>query len=504
MLVSDFLTQSAELYPEKIALVCGERRMSYQEIDCVSNSLAHALLDHGAKRGDRIAVFLENSVETVISVFGILKAGCVFTLLNSSMKSGKVNFILNNSGAKILIADMKRWKIVEEAAANVDSLKSIVAADGQVKGRLNMNDMMSAEGDSLPPNPCIDIDLAALIYTSGTTGVPKGVMLTHLNMVSAATSITEYLENDGSDVIINFLPLSFDYGLYQMFMAFKMGARIVLEKSFTYPYVVIAKIQSEHVTGFPGVPTIFAILLQLKGLHKYDLSSLRYITNTGAALPVRHILKLREVFPQARIYSMYGLTECKRVSYLPPEELDRRPTSVGKAMPNTEVYIVNDRGERIRPGEIGELVVRGANVMRGYWKIPEETKEILRPGSNPGELELYTGDLFKVDDEGFLYFVARKDDIIKSRGEKVSPKEIENVLYGLPEVKEAAVIGKPDEILGQTIKAIVVPQDGSKLTEKLVIAHCARNLEDFMVPKLVEFRSSLPKTPTGKVKKQEL
>jgi len=323
-------------------------------------------------------------------------------------------------------------------------------------------------------------------------------------MVSAATSITQYLENNSSDVIINFLPLSFDYGLYQVLMAFKMGATIVLEKSFTYPYTIISKMQSERVTGFPGVPTVFAILLQLKDLEKYDLRSLRYMTNTGAALPVSHIERLRKSFPHVRVYSMYGLTECKRVSYLSPEELDRIPQSVGKAMPNTEVYLVNEKGERLSPGETGELVVRGANVMRGYWKMAEETAAVLRPGPYPGESVLYTGDLFKMDERGFLYFVARKDDIIKSRGERVSPKEIENVLYSLPQVREAAVIGVPDEILGQAIKAIVVADDGSRLTQKEVIAHCAQNLEDFMVPRLVEFRASLPKTPTGKIKKHEL
>lgn len=504
MLVSDFLIQSAKLYPEKIALVCGNRRISYQEIDCASNSLAHALLSRGVERGDRVAIFLDNSAEAVISVFGILKAGCVFILLNASMKSAKLHFILDNSEAKILITDTKRSEVAEEAATNIASLKSIMLTDGQVEGGFSMSNIVSGEPDSLPPSQCIDIDLAALIYTSGTTGVPKGVMLTHLNIVSAASSITQYLENDSSDVIINFLPLSFDYGLYQMLMAFKVGARIVLEKSFVYPYVAIAKMQSEKVTGLPGVPTIFAILLQLKDLKKYDLSSLKYITNTGAALPVSHIIKLRETFPQAKIYSMYGLTECKRVSYLPPEELDRRPTSVGKAMPNTEVYIIDERGGRVGPAETGELVVRGANVMKGYWKMPEETKEMLRPGLYPGESVLYTGDLFKLDEEGFLYFVARKDDIIKSRGEKVSPKEIENVLYSLPQVKEAAVIGVPDEILGQAVKAILVPKDSSNLTKKEVIAHCARNLEDFMIPRIVEFRTSLPKTPTGKIKKHEL
>jgi acyl-CoA synthetase (AMP-forming)/AMP-acid ligase II len=201
---------------------------------------------------------------------------------------------------------------------------------------------------------------------------------------------------------------------------------------------------------------------------------------------------------------MFGLTECKRVSYLPPEQVDARPTSVGKAMPNVEAYIVNEQGQRLPPGEVGELVVRGSNVMKGYWELPEETARMLRPGPVPGERVLHTGDLFRMDEEGYLYWVGRKDDIIKSRGEKVSPKEVENVLYGLEGVAMAAVIGVPDEVLGQAIKAFVTLQEGSRLTEKDVLRHCTQHLEEYMVPKLVEIRENLPRTPTGKIDKREL
>jgi acyl-CoA synthetase (AMP-forming)/AMP-acid ligase II len=257
----------------------------------------------------------------------------------------------------------------------------------------------------------------------------------------------------------------------------------------------------EKVTGFPGVPTIFAILLGLKDLGTFDFSSLRYITNTAAALPPAHIAKLRKIFPQARLYSMYGLTECKRVSYLPPEEIDRRPTSVGRGMPNEEVWIVDENGERVGPGETGELVVRGSNVMRGYWGLPEETARVLKPGKYPGEAVLYTGDLFRMDEEGYLYFVGRKDDMIKSRGERISPREIEQCLCAMDGVAEAAVIGIPDEILGQAIKAIISTRSGCSLKEQDVLRHCAENLEDFMVPKSVQFVGGLPKNSNAKVDK---
>jgi acyl-CoA synthetase (AMP-forming)/AMP-acid ligase II len=355
-----------------------------------------------------------------------------------------------------------------------------------------------------PQRCCIDIDLASIIYTSGSTGDPKGVMLTHRNMLTAATSITTYLENTEGDVILGVLPLSFDYGLYQMIMAARMGARLVLERSFTYPAQVLGTVVNEGVTGFPGVPTIFAILGELKNINEYDFSKIRYVTNTAAALSTKHIDMLRRIFPKARIYSMYGLTECKRCTYLPPEDIDRKPLSVGVAIPNTELWIVNEQNERVGPGEVGELVIRGATVMRGYWEKPDQTAQKLRPGPLPGEMVLYTGDYCRLDEDGYLYFVGRMDDIIKSRGEKVAPKEVEHAIVNIAGVKEAAVVGTPDAILGQAVKAFVVLEEGTCLVERDIILECQKRLENFMVPKYVEFLAELPKTTTGKIKKSGL
>jgi acyl-CoA synthetase (AMP-forming)/AMP-acid ligase II len=353
-------------------------------------------------------------------------------------------------------------------------------------------------------NRCIDLDLATIIYTSGSTGEPKGVMSAHYNVVAAATSIATYLENVEDDIILSALPLSFDYGLYQILMGFRFGGTVVLEKSFVYPYKVLEQLIQEKATGFPIVPTMLALLLQMEDVGKFDFSSLRYISNTAAALPVAHIKKLRALFPHVDIYSMYGLTECKRVSYLPPKDIDRRPGSVGIPMPNEEVFIVDKNGEELGPGEIGELVVRGSNVMQGYWNAPAETARRFRPGKYRGEAMLYTGDLFKKDEDGFLYFVARKDDMIKTKGERVSPKEIENTLCELEGVAEAAVIGVPDDIFGQAVKAFIVTKNNIEITEKTVMNHCLKNLEPFMVPKYLEFWDSLPKSPSGKIDKKQL
>jgi acyl-CoA ligase (AMP-forming) (exosortase A-associated) len=512
MLLQNFLEDSARRTPNKVALIHRGERLTYDEIDRRANRVSALLRSQGVRRGDRVAIFLDNSIESVVSLFGILKADAVFLMLSPQLKAPKLGYILNNCGAKALITDTGKLKGISGVLSSAPGLESVIYIGEQKKidPPMHRNMIAWSEMESLPDsqagirNANIDIDLASIIYTSGSTGNPKGVMLTHLNMVSAATSITTYLENVPEDIVINVLPLSFDYGLYQALMTFKFGGTLVLEKSFVFPYEIVKRMSEERVTGFPGVPTIFAILLQMKDLKKFDLSSLRYITNTAAALPVTHIQQIREAFPQARLYSMYGLTECKRVSYLPPEELDRRPDSVGRGMPNEEVWIVDDKGNRVGPGAVGELVVRGSNVMKGYWGDPETTDRILRPGPLPGEKALYTGDLFRMDEEGFLYFVGRKDDMIKTRGERVSPKEVENAIYEAEGIAEVAVIPVPDEILGSAIKAFVVPKDGASLNEKQLFIHCKKVLEEFAIPKYFEFRDTLPKNASNKIDKLAL
>ncbi len=509
----DFLIETAQKKPSAEALTCQGKRLTYGELEARSNALANGLLRRGVQRGDRVMVFAENSPEAAIAFWGVLKANAVVSMVNPLTRGDKLAFLLNDCRATALIAARGLWRVVLEAVPRAPSVKLVVAAgddplpmsDTELPGLVTLPDLEAGETrTSAPPRKNLDIDLASLIYTSGSTGEPKAVMLTHRNMLTAATSISTYLELEGRDVILGVLPLAFDYGLYQLIMATKVGARLVLERDFAFPAQVIARVIEEKVTVFPGVPTLFARMAEMKSLDPQAFALVRAVTNTAAALHVKHIEHLKATFPKARIYSMYGLTECKRCTYLPPQDLDKKPTSVGIAIPNTELWLVDENDKRLGPNQVGQLVIRGATVMRGYWERPEETRKKLKAGPLPGEVVLYTGDLCRLDEDGYLTFVGRMDDIIKCRGEKVAPKEVENVIVDVPGVKEAAVIGVPDEVLGQAVKAYVVLEQGATVQEREVIKACQRRLESFMVPRTVVFVPELPTTDTGKIKKSGL
>jgi len=510
-LVHEFLRFSTKKYPDKEAFICGEQRFTYKEINDLSDNLALNLINRGLKRHERVTVFLDNSVETVIALFGILKAGAAFVIVNGALKSTKLSYIINDSGSKFLISQSSKTKVVNEAFKTIsDDCQFVLIGDRKIIDNTladvshDWNDFLVSPNEPVSFPRIIDSDLATLIYTSGSTGDPKGVISSHHNMISAARSIVQYIENRPDDIIIDTLPLSFDYGLYQVIMSVLFGGTVVIEPSFMFPIKILQTIEREKVTGFPIVPTIVAFLLNMPSFAKFNLSSLRYMSNTGSALPVNHIQKLKELFPQVKMFSMYGLTECKRVSYLPPEDLERKPGSVGLPMPNCEVFVVDENGNELPAGENGELVIRGSNVMRGYWNSPELTAQTYGEGKLPGEKLLYSGDVFRKDEEGYLYFVGRKDDLIKTKGERVSPKEIENILCHHDSVADAAVIGVPDPMLGSAIKAYIVTKSPNSLEQKDILKHCKENMEIFMVPKYVEFIDELPKTPNGKIDKKLL
>ncbi|MFO1477572.1 MAG: AMP-binding protein [Verrucomicrobiota bacterium] len=509
MLVQDLLQRSAAMRPDHVALVGGSRRVTYAEFEAQSNRLAHGLRKLGVARGDRVGIHLKNSIETAVTMFAVLKAGAVFVSVNRTTKPEKLAAILNDCEACALVTDARAAEQGGALATAAPNLRHLVvcgpqgtaAANGQ-HARHNLASILSENPADPPAAGGIDLDLACLIYTSGTTGESKGVMCDHSNVVFVTEAIVSYLRNSSSDIVLSVLPMSFSYGLYQLMASVCAGGTLIIEDSFVFPDVILQKLADERVTGFAGVPTIYSILLGLD-LSKYDLSALRYLTNAAAGLPVEHVKRLRQLFPRTDLYLMHGLTEVARTMYLPPDQADLRPGSSGIAMPGTELWIEDDEGRRLGPNEVGELVVRGRHVMRGYWKAPELSAQRFRPGPIPGERLCYSGDLFRTDAEGYFYFVSRKDDIIKSRGEKIAPREVENVLYTIRGVQDAAVIGVPDPMLGQAVKAFLVAPEAA-LTEAEVIAHCKRHLEEFMVPRSVEFRSELPKTGSGKIRKIDL
>lgn len=499
--LDEALYRACAAAPERIAVRSGSQELAYQDFEGAVGAFAAGLHDAGVRRGDPVAIALPNSVDAAVAVYGTLRAGAAIVPLNPSIKGEKLASILADCSSAMLICAPSLIDVASRARAASPALRIAIAGDDIPRGFLSFGDLTAHQPIS---GEALEIDLAAILYTSGSTGTPKGVMLTQRNMVFAAASIAGYLEMSATDRVLSVLPLSFDYGLYQLFLCAQVGATLLLEPGVGYPGRLVRMMTEHHVTGLPGVPTLFRVLISLPGLGERDWPGLRFLTNTGAALSRDTIRALRAIFPGANLYSMYGLTECKRVTYLPPAELDRRPDSVGIPIPGTEAWIEDETGRRLGAGEVGQLMVRGPHVMQGYWNDPAGTAERLREGRWPWERTLATGDLFRSDAEGFLYFVGRQDDIIKSRGEKVSPREVEDVLLAAPGVLDAAVIGIAHEVLGEAVCAHVSPQPGVVLQPHELDRFCRARLEDHLVPFRIVVHEELPKKPNGKIDRRAL
>jgi len=511
----DFLThhmlrRSAERFPDKEALAHGRQRLTYAEIWTKISNLAIGLRRSGIQRGDRIGVYLEASVPQVLSIFGISRAGGVFVPINGQLFPEQVAHIVRDCGMRALITSKARLAGILEVLPQTPSLKFIVTTDEGEAPVLpltvhSFEALCSSESGTPRPEDSISKDLAAILYTSGSTGKPKGVMLSHANIMAGATIVSTYLGITEKERILAVLPFSFDAGLNQLTTSIQRGGTIVLI-NFVFARDVVQMLVNEKITGLAGVPTLWSLITQPNStLTKQPLQELRYITNTGGAMPQNVLKLLRAALPTTQVFLMYGLTEAFRSTYLPPAELDRRPTSMGKAIPDTEILVVAEDGKLCKPGEIGELVHRGPTVSLGYWGRPEDTARVLRP--NPllltelGDCEkvCYSGDLVKMDEEGFLYFVGRRDTMIKSSGYRISPTEVEEAVFSSGRVRHVAVIGIPDEVLGQTIKAFVVARDGESVDTSGIQAHCANHLPRYMVPQAIEVLSEMPRTSSGKV-----
>jgi long-chain acyl-CoA synthetase len=514
-LLHESLFVTAEKYPDKTAVFVEGNPYTYGELLDSALRLAGSLVKRGVQRGDRVAIYMDNTWECVVSIYAILFAGGVFIVVNQQTKADKLQYILNDSEAVILIADSSLGRIFVSVLDNLRTLNFLIFSgsglDEKITNRGGKNITFESFSNILDDSVymkqdvnVISVDMAALIYTSGSTGDPKGVMHTHQSMVFAMESLIEYLRLSHTHRILCVLPLAFDYGLYQLLMSVKVGATLVLERSFTYPAQVFKRIEELAVTVFPGVPTIFAMIFAAHSRKSLYFPTITRVTNTAAALPAEYVPRLAEIFPEALIYKMYGLTECKRVCYLEPELVQKKSTSVGKAIPGTEVFILSKEGKPVSPGEPGILYVRGPHIMKGYWKNEISSAHMLKEGNVPGEKILCTHDWFRMDEDGFLYFIGRDDDIIKTRGEKVSPVEVENVLHGIEGVKDAAIIGVPDEVLGESIRAFVSLKKGAEIGKKEIQRECISKLENYMVPKEIIILQELPKTNTEKISKKML
>ncbi len=505
-LLHDLFLEQADRHAERPALIEKDVIRSYSDLAGRSGTLAAALQEWGVERGERVVLMAGNSLDTAESVWSVLSAGGVVVPLRPESKPARVRALVQDCAARTLIAAPELAETVTGAISGLVNPARIIWTTPP-PGRESEPSLAAAVGGRArhPIDPgLIDQDLAAIIYTSGTTGEPKGVTLTHRNLANTTASIASYLGQTPEDVTCCLLPMSFSYGLFQVLAAGGVGSAVVLEQSFVYPFDVLKRIEAHRATMFPAVPTIFAKLLQMLPLEGVDIGSVRCITNAAAPIPPAHVLRLFGAFPQARFYAMYGQTECTRATFLDPSLAASRPSSVGRAIPNCEAYLVDEQGRRLPPGSEGELVVRGANVMRGYWGRPEQTARTLRDGDIPGEKVLMTGDRFRTDTEGLLYFVSRTDDIFKCRGEKVAPCAIEHVLCEISEVAEAAVVGVEDPSDGMAIKAVIVLKTGCQLSESRVREHCRLRLEPVFVPRFIEMREALPKTDSGKLRRHDL
>lgn len=509
-LLGDALIRSAGRFPDKAAIIRKGVNYTYDQMRTDALKLAAFLIEKGLKKGDRVAVYMHNSWQCALAIYASSLAGGVFMVVNVQTRAGKLNYILNDSGAKVLITEGIMIEEAELALEGNQTVEQLIYSGCLCKNSTPphkaeiLEAILTAAQHEVVFPQIIPNDLAALIYTSGSTGFPKGVMMTHQSMVFTGWSLIEYLRLDEDDRIMLMLPLAFDYGLYQLIMSVTLGATLIVEYSFTFPASIYQSVETFKPTVFPGVPTIYAMMIASNKATGISFPGIKKVTNTAAALPAEFIPDLKRLFPEALIFSMYGLTECKRVCYLEPELIDDKPRSVGKAIPGTEVFLLNNEGKPVSPGEPGILHVRGPHVMAGYWNKEELSNQMLKPAPLPGERMLCSNDWFTMDKDGFLYFQGRNDDIIKTRGEKVSPLEIENIIYQLVGVRETAVIGIPHPIMGESIVAFVALHKGSYITEKDILKQCVTHLEAFMVPSEVIILDEMPKSLNGKIDKKEL
>jgi acyl-CoA ligase (AMP-forming) (exosortase A-associated) len=507
----DLLLTSAARFPDKPCITQGERVLTFAGMEQETRQLARLLIQAGLRPGDRVAIHLDKSIQEAVAILAVSMSGGVFVNVNTLLKARQVRHILEDSGARALITSYGRLKTLGSEITGMPALQTVIATgskltlrEGSAEGLEIIDVSAAADGSGLTePVRRIDRDIAAIIYTSGSTGLPKGVVLSHRNLVAGAESISTYLANTSEDRILSILPFSFDYGLNQLTTSLRVGATLLLKLHLSAGDT-LKTLEAERITGLAGIPTLWSQLLQADWTG-ITLPHLRYITNSGGKFAEQHVKEYRTRIPHTRIFLMYGLTEAFRSTYLDPDQVDVRPTSIGKAIPNAEILVVDDQGRECASGAVGELVHRGAHVAQGYWNDPVLTaqrfkRNPLQSSALPqDEWAVFSGDLVQKDEEGYLYYVGRKDHMIKTSGFRVSPTEVEEYFYNTGLVQDAVAFGVPDPMLGERINVTLSFRPDVTIGADELLAMVSRQMPNFMVPKEIRVLESLPRTSSGKL-----
>ena len=517
-LLHELIAVSADRAPENLALTHGQAHLTYSALQDAVIAYSSGLLHLGLQRGERVAIYLEKRFETAIASFGTPAAGGVFVPLNPLLKAEQVGYILRDCNVRMLVTSPERLALLADTLPACHDLRHVIVLDGS--GAMpELPPLALSRWSDLLGQPrraghrVIDTDVVGILYTSGSTGKPKGVVLSHRNMVAGAKSVASYLENTAEDSLLAALPLSFDAGFSQLTTAFHVGARAVL-LNYLLPRDVLKALAKEKITGLTAVPPLYIQLSQLDWPEEIG-GHLRYFANTGGRMPRETLDALRKRLPKSKPYLMYGLTEAFRSTYLPPAEVDRRPDSIGKAIPNAEILVLREDGSPCAPHEPGELVHRGALVGMGYWNDPEKTAERYKPlpphtpGREAGlvlpEIAVFSGDTVRMDEAGYLYFIGRRDEMIKTSGYRVSPTEVEEILYATRLVGECVAFGVDHDTLGQSIQVIATAPPGTSLDVAALLGECRTRMPAYMVPAGVEVREGpLPRNPNGKIDRKSL
>ncbi len=499
-LLHTFLEKTRQKYPDKPALFSG-RWYTYREIDEAANSLANYLRAKGVRRGDRVAFLLDNGFGYVVTYYGVLKAGAVAVGLNTETTADTLRYLLNNCGARVFISDKNFKKYLKPISPRIKRMDAFVLLRpmSDFPRADILSDILESHSTQPPQVRLINLDLAAIVYTSGSTGKPKGVTLSHLNIVTNTESIIAYLGLTPADRMLVVLPFYYIYGLSLLNTHIAVGGSLVIENRFAFPNVALNSMEEHEVTGFAGVPSTFAILLAKTNIRERRLPKLRYVTQAGGAMAPTLQKEVAQVLAPARLIIMYGATEASaRLSYLAPEYLESKWGSIGKAIPNVDLFVADEKGRALPAGERGEIVARGANIMQGYWRDQKETKMVLRHGL------YFTGDLGRMDEEGFIYVVGRSKDMIKQGANRISAKEIEEKILEHENVLEVAVIGRPDDILGEAIDACIVLKEQSETWQEELQDFIRKKLPPFKQPRHYSLFESLPKNSSGKIMKTKI